>query len=113
MHCAGCLYFLLAVSYAKPQQTWIGSALPDYRAKGPWICYIYSIYWSITTLSTVGYGDLHAQNYTEMAFNILYMLFNLALTSYLIGNMTNLIVDANSRTKKYVRISAASQSFKN
>eukprot|EP00250_Pteridium_aquilinum_P025221 c30380_g1_i1 orf=483-1451(+) len=36
-----------------------------------------------------------------MAFNIFYMLFNLALTSYLIGNMTNLIVDANSRTKKY------------
>ncbi|MCO5583092.1 hypothetical protein L7F22_036999 [Adiantum nelumboides] len=65
----------------------------------------------MTTLSTVGCGDLHAQNYTEMAFNILYMLFNLALTAYLIGNMTNLIVDANSRTKKYRDSTKALASF--
>ncbi|KAH7300922.1 hypothetical protein KP509_23G003400 [Ceratopteris richardii] len=92
-------------------QTWIGSSLPDYRSRGPWICYIYSLYWSMTTLTTVGYGDLHAQNCAEMAFNILYMLFNLSLTSYLIGNITNLVVEADSRTKKYRDSSKALDSF--
>ena len=56
----------------------------------------------MTTLSTVGYGDLHPVNSTEMIVDILYMLFNLGLGSYLIGNMTNLVVQGESRTKKFV-----------
>lgn len=61
-----------------------------------------SVYWSITTLTTVGYGDLHPVNTREMIFDIFYMLFNLGLTSYLIGNMTNLVVHGTSRTRKFV-----------
>lgn len=60
------------------------------------------MYWSITTLTTVGYGDLHAQNRREMMFVICYMLFNLGLTSYLIGNMTNLVVHGTSKTRHFV-----------
>ena len=64
-----------------------------------WVRYIYSIYWSMTTLSTVGYGDLHAENPQEMVLCAMYMLFNLGLTSYLIGNMTNLVVRYTARLK--------------
>ena len=60
--------------------------------------YTYSIYWSIVTLTTVGYGDLHAVNTGEKIFNMFYMLFNIGLTAYIIGNMTNLIVHAAVRT---------------
>lgn len=61
-----------------------------------------SMYWSITTLTTVGYGDLHPVNAREMLFDIFYMLFNLGLTAYLIGNMTNLVVHGTSRTRIFV-----------
>ena len=61
-----------------------------------------SMYWSITTLTTVGYGDLHPVNTKEMIFDIFYMLFNLGLTAYLIGNMTNLVVHGTSRTRNFV-----------
>ncbi|KAI5056015.1 hypothetical protein GOP47_0029536 [Adiantum capillus-veneris] len=103
VHCAGCFYFLLAMWYPKEEEekTWIGSVLPGFREESPWICYIYSMYWSITTLTSVGYGDLHAQNYTEMMFEICYMFFNLGLSAYLIGNMTNLVVHVTSRTRKF------------
>ncbi|MCO5594765.1 hypothetical protein L7F22_048798 [Adiantum nelumboides] len=103
VHCAGCFYFLLATWYPKDkdEKTWIGSVLPTFREESPWICYIYSMYWSITTLTSVGYGDLHAQNYTEMVFEIFYMFFNLGLTAYIIGNMTNLVVHVTSRTRKF------------
>ena len=37
--------------------------------------YILSVYWSITTLSTVGYGDWNPTTPFEMAFVVLYMLF--------------------------------------
>jgi len=76
--------------------------MPDFHHRSLWIRYVTSMYWSITTLTTVGYGDLHAENTREMIFNIFYMLFNLGLTAYLIGNMTNLVVHGTSRTRKYV-----------
>ena len=55
-------------------------------------------------MTTVGYGDLHAVNTAEMIFIIFYMLFNLGLTAYLIGNMTNLVVEGTRRTMEFVSI---------
>lgn len=76
--------------------------MEDFLHQSIWIRYVTSVYWSITTLTTVGYGDLHPVNTREMIFDIFYMLFNLGLTSYLIGNMTNLVVHGTSRTRKFV-----------
>lgn len=53
-------------------------------------------------MTTVGYGDLHAVNTLEMVFIIFYMLFNLGLTAYIIGNMTNLVVEGTRRTMEFV-----------
>lgn len=66
-----------------------------------WDRYVIAMYWSIVTLTTTGYGDLHAENTREMLFDIFYMLFNLGLTSYIIGNMTNLVVHWTSRTRNF------------
>ncbi|CAN6171080.1 unnamed protein product [Urochloa humidicola] len=101
VHCAGCFYYLLADRYPDPSQTWLSASMPDFHVASIWRRYAASMYWSITTLTTVGYGDMHAVNTCEMVFTTLYMLFNLGLTAYLIGNMTNLVVHGTSRTRKY------------
>ncbi|KAM7519289.1 hypothetical protein LguiB_018251 [Lonicera macranthoides] len=113
VHCAGCFYYLLAAHYPNPKKTWIGAAagMEDFHQLSLWIRYVTSMYWSITTLTTVGYGDLHAQNTGEMIFDIFYMLFNLGLTSYLIGNMTNLVVHGTSRTRHFRDTIQAASSF--
>ncbi|KAK4783529.1 hypothetical protein SAY86_007903 [Trapa natans] len=98
VHSAGCFYFWLAAHHKTPTNTWIGSQVPNFKEESIWLGYTYSMYWSIVTLTTVGYGDLHAVNTGEKVFNMLYMLFNIGLTAYLIGNMTNLIVHAAVRT---------------
>ncbi|GMH20788.1 hypothetical protein Nepgr_022630 [Nepenthes gracilis] len=101
VHCAGCINYLIADRYPDPKKTWIGAVNPNFKEDSVWNNYITSIYWSIVTLTTTGYGDLHAENTREMLFNIFYMLFNLGLTSYLIGNMTNLVVHWTSRTRNF------------
>ncbi|MCO5565167.1 hypothetical protein L7F22_018840 [Adiantum nelumboides] len=101
VHCAGCFYYLLAERYHDETRTWIGANLPHFKEETIWLRYVYCMYWSITTLTTVGYGDLHAQNANEMVFNVFYMLFNLGLTAYLIGNMTNLVVHVTGRTRSF------------
>lgn len=62
-------------------------------------------------MTTVGYGDLHAVNTIEMIFIIFYMLFNLGLTAYLIGNMTNLVVEGTRRTMEFVSIHICSHVY--
>ncbi|XP_058112525.1 potassium channel AKT1-like [Magnolia sinica] len=104
VHCAGCFYYLLAARYHDPHNTWIGMAMGNFREKSLWTRYV-------TTLTTVGYGDLHPQNTREMIFNLFYMLFNLGLTAYLIGNMTNLVVQGASRTRKFRDTIQAASSF--
>lgn len=83
-------------------ETWIGSQMPDFKMQSLWTRYVTAMYWSITTLTTTGYGDLHAVNTQEKLFDIFYMLFNLGLTAYIIGNMTNLVVHGTSRTRNFV-----------
>ncbi|KAK4349376.1 hypothetical protein RND71_032131 [Anisodus tanguticus] len=92
VHCAGCFNYVIADRYPDTKRTWIGASNPNFKEDSLLDRYITSLYWSIVTLTTTGYGDLHAENPREMLFDIFYMLFNLGLTSYIIGNMTNLVV---------------------
>ncbi|KAL0889290.1 hypothetical protein Bca101_013273 [Brassica carinata] len=102
VHCAGCFNYLIADRYPEPRKTWIGAVYPDFKEASLWNRYVTALYWSITTLTTTGYGDLHPENPREMLFDIFFMMFNLGLTAYLIGNMTNLVVHWTSRTRSFV-----------
>ncbi|GER45142.1 potassium channel [Striga asiatica] len=101
VHCAGCFFYLLADRYPDPENTWIGSIHPDFHKMSLWDRYVISIYWSIVTVTTTGYGDIHPVNTGEMVFDVFFMFFNLGLNSYIIGNMTNMIVQATSKTRKF------------
>nr|6V1X_A Chain A, Potassium channel KAT1 [Arabidopsis thaliana]6V1X_B Chain B, Potassium channel KAT1 [Arabidopsis thaliana]6V1X_C Chain C, Potassium channel KAT1 [Arabidopsis thaliana]6V1X_D Chain D, Potassium channel KAT1 [Arabidopsis thaliana]6V1Y_A Chain A, Potassium channel KAT1 [Arabidopsis thaliana]6V1Y_B Chain B, Potassium channel KAT1 [Arabidopsis thaliana]6V1Y_C Chain C, Potassium channel KAT1 [Arabidopsis thaliana]6V1Y_D Chain D, Potassium channel KAT1 [Arabidopsis thaliana]6V1Y_M Chai len=101
IHCAGCFNYLIADRYPNPRKTWIGAVYPNFKEASLWNRYVTALYWSITTLTTTGYGDFHAENPREMLFDIFFMMFNLGLTAYLIGNMTNLVVHWTSRTRTF------------
>ena len=103
MHVAACFFYFLATVRGDKKVTWL-SLVPDADNLTIWDGYVTSIYWSIVTLSGVGYGDFHPVNTDEMIFDIFYMLFNFGLGAYIIGNMTNLVVHWTDRTKRYVSI---------
>ncbi|KAG7572523.1 Ankyrin repeat-containing domain [Arabidopsis suecica] len=111
VHCAACFYYLIAARNHDPAKTWIGANIENFLEESLWMRYVTSMYWSITTLTTVGYGDLHPVNTKEMIFDIFYMLFNLGLTAYLIGNMTNLVVHGTSRTRNFRDTIQAASNF--
>ncbi|XP_020597290.1 potassium channel KAT3 [Phalaenopsis equestris] len=98
LHSTACVYCWMAYHHRIIEKTWLGKPVPDFKERSIWLGYTYAIYFSISTLTTVGYGDLYADNMWEKIFCILLMLFNIGLTAYLIGNMTNLIVHEASRT---------------
>ncbi|GAA0168680.1 ion channel [Lithospermum erythrorhizon] len=101
VHCGACFNYVIADRYPDARRTWIGAVYPNFKEMSLWDRYVTAMYWSIVTLTTTGYGDLHAENTREMLFDIFFMLFNLGLTSYIIGNMTNLVVHWTSRTRQF------------
>ncbi|KAE8698374.1 Potassium channel AKT1 [Hibiscus syriacus] len=113
VHNAGCFIYLLAAKFHDPGRTWIGVVLgADFKEKQTLLSrYVTSIYWAITTFTTVGYGDIHPVNTGEMAFDVFYMLINVGLFAYLIGNMTNLVVHSATRTRLFRETLRAASSF--
>ncbi|CAN1787320.1 Potassium channel AKT1 [Linum perenne] len=82
VHCAGCFYYLIAARYPNPERTWIGASLGNnFLERSLWIRYVTSMYWSITTLTTVGYGDLHPISH--------YLFYSLVDKVYLFRGVSN------------------------
>ncbi|XP_006644629.2 potassium channel KAT6-like [Oryza brachyantha] len=100
LHFAACIYLSMAFHYRDKELTWIGSQIHGFEDRSVWFNYTCAVYWAMTTLATVGYGDLHAANPGEMLFSIAFMLFNIGLTSYIIGNITILVVHGTTNTFK-------------
>jgi len=110
-HFAGCMFYWLAVQHKTPKNTWIGNKTQDFHELGIGLGYTYSVYWSVETLTTVGYGDFYAVNLTEKLFCILYTLFNIGLSAYIIGNMATLLVHSSVGTFAVVSVTRTPMAF--
>lgn len=52
-----------------------------------------ALYWSVMTMTTVGYGDVHAQNAGERGYAIFCMMLGALAFAYLLGNTQNLLAN--------------------
>ncbi|KAH7278030.1 hypothetical protein KP509_38G020400 [Ceratopteris richardii] len=101
LHGVACGYYLLAEIHPNPEKTWIGNVIDDFKHESIWNRYLYAMFWSMITFAALGYGNFHSVNTMEMVYNSLCMLFELGLNAYLIGNISDLIVDLTRRTKQF------------
>jgi len=107
-HFLGCFWFGIHVlsGYIDPtneQPTWAteydnGRAADDDTPLE--IRYLYSVYWSVTTLTTVGYGDVVPQNTFERLYALGTMLLSAIVFGYLISNIGALVASADRQAAK-------------
>ena len=58
-----------------------------------WIeLYVYSIYFSGTTILTVGYGDILPHNILEILIVLIMQIFGVVITVYLNGEVGNILL---------------------
>ena len=61
-----------------------------------------SFYWTITTITTVGYGDITAQNFPERVFCSIMMVLGVISFSLTTGSLTSIIYSSDNKKMIYV-----------
>lgn len=94
VHMLGCFWFYVAATAeeAGHEVTWVivyddGSAHEGPVSKQ----YVYSIYWSLTTLTTVGYGDITPTNMPERYYCLFAMLIGAMMFGYMMSTIGSMV----------------------
>lgn len=101
-HLWACIMFFIAgeLSINPDEITWLGLNV-DIISLAPFEQYVTSLYWSVVTFTTVGYGDFSPVHPIEQIFGVVYMILNVVLMAWVIGSITLLIVKNDEKTGLY------------
>jgi Ion channel len=67
--------------------------------------YITSFYWTVTTLATVGYGDVKGFTWQEYCFNMFVEFIGIAFFSFIMGSINNIfLVDSSSKEQVQTKL---------
>jgi len=95
-HFAACTMFFIA-RQSNFEDTWL---VPE-PFESNFDLYLTSLYWSIVTFTTVGYGDYSPVNTAEQVFTMIYMFINMVIASWIIGSITLLVVKNDEKNGQY------------
>eukprot|EP00752_Nemacystus_decipiens_P002973 g2761.t1 len=108
MHWVACGWHLLA-DLEDADLSWIvKDGLEDAPAS---TLYVTSVYWTVTTLSTVGYGDIFASTIAERTYCILVMLTGATMYALAIGAVSHIITTVVARHSHSRRIQRHAEAF--
>lgn len=69
----------------------------NYQDYGDYDLYITALYFTVTTIVTVGYGDITPKNSPEMCFVIFLMLIGVGSFSFATGALSSIIAALDSK----------------
>jgi CRP-like cAMP-binding protein len=98
-HLLGCGFFYMHVLADEDEPTWVseydgGSAVDGSLSKK----YLYAIYWSLTTMSTVGYGDITPANDRERWFATFALVVGALSFALINGSVVSLLSSLDNQS---------------
>merc|ERR1719311_1772983 len=94
-HVAGCFWFLVGITFEDRYNiSWLQVRLPDYlfdEGLTKSTHYLWSFYFSMATMTTVGYGDMTPTNTAELVYTEALLWISLVVFSGCMGVLMNLI----------------------
>ncbi|ETL38808.1 hypothetical protein L916_09693 [Phytophthora nicotianae] len=95
-HYVGCFWYYISADRAADDAWWGNPILYFEDPESILSKYIASIYWAITTMTTVGFGDIYPVNDFEKGFCILVLIGGTTLFAYVVGTVIE--VASNSKS---------------
>lgn len=89
VHLIACIYYMTAMFADFNPNTWV--AQKGILNEAPHRKYLFAFNWALQTLTTVGYGDVSPNNFTERLVSLVWMIVGVAFYSFTIGNLASII----------------------
>ena len=87
-HFLACFWHLMAISMNEAENWLISLGMQD---ASTFDRYVTSLYWAVTTMITVGYGDISAVNVYEKIFNIVVMIIGCGVFAYVMNQIGTIV----------------------
>lgn len=84
MHVAACIWVAIGTNNTG---TWVDDG--NFRDAGEFTLYITSLYWVVTTLTTVGYGDIIGFTKIEYTYTMMVEFVGIGFFSFIMGSIQN------------------------
>jgi CRP-like cAMP-binding protein len=100
VHVSACFYHLIGSNpdYAPTDENWLHAHYGEEWANaGLWDRYISSVYWSMATATTVGYGDIVAVAVSEQIYAVIIMWCGSAVFALVVADMTIITQNISER----------------
>ena len=97
-HLCACFWFLTAKLQDMDPDCWVVRL--GYVDCSNIELYIISFYWTLTTVTTVGYGDISAGTTLERVYNLFIMSFGVLLYSFAIGSLSSIVSTMDQQTEE-------------
>lgn len=86
MHLMACCWYIVARAEGLGPETWVGQA--ELMGASTETLYIASLMWALSTLATVGYGDISPETTIERVVASLWVSFSMVILSLTISSIT-------------------------
>ncbi|CAD8207933.1 unnamed protein product [Paramecium octaurelia] len=100
-HFIACIWHYIGLNTIDANNNWLDSK--QIRDESNFIKYIYSFYWSVVTMVTVGYGDITPQNYIEMILCVIIMFLSCGVYAYSLNTIGQIISILNHESDRLER----------
>ena len=95
-HLSTCIWYFVAKLEDLNPDSWVVRL--GYIDSSNYQIYILSFYWTLTTVTTVGYGDVSAGTTPERIYNLFIMSFGVLMYSFAIGSLSSIIAALDQKS---------------
>ena len=100
-HLLACVWHFVGYIQAENEHTWLVNYGIDHS---PWyIRYLYSYYYVVISMNTVGYGDIVPQTPFERLYSIFFIYFACWMFAYTINSIGIILQDINKMNRDFIR----------
>jgi hypothetical protein len=97
-HMSACIWYFVAKLQDLDPDCWVVRL--GYQDAPNYEVYIISFYWTLTTVTTVGYGDINAGTTWERIFNLLIMSCGVIMYSFAIGALSSIVSSFDAKNRE-------------